>query len=823
MAKKKRVLIYLAAFILLVVGSLFYLNKFYLPVKLRALLISGIEDATTLSARVGSLEYNIIRGFVIKNIGLSEKGANEEVFSCEDISFNLLVLPIFKQKKIIIPSIKINKPRLSAAIDQAGQLNITRFLKPAKTDKPAFSLMIGGINIADGEVVFRDKRFDPEYKKEINEINLKASLDLPAKIDLRLSAAMARGQVTSKLNLKGQFLIAKKQGNADITLSDLPLSEIKEYFRIIPAEISGVSPLIKASLKFSQDKLNITAEIPLKDARVKYNEIEVTANWLLKPDISLPLKGGATSYKGSIALEDTRVSGIPRIGEIQSIKGALTFDRNLVAYENIVLRVKEIPFLINGKAKLGFPPYIELTASADTDAGTLLKALKDAAGEIPLDVTGKIAFSANVSGALSGDMPLKYDGRLAISEAECGLKALPEPLKNVNAVVEFSKDTLSWKQAGFTYEEMRFTSEGALTDFARPLIDFTLNNNELAIKSKLEIIGKQITVNSFNASYFDSILNASGVITTADTSSPFLDMGLAAEINLENLGSAPLPQQVKDAIGRIKPVGLLKIEGTLKGQAADYKNWQVDAGISSPRISLYGVSLNTLSSNISQSNRLLKVNANSSLYAGALNLEGAVNFAAETPVHSLNAGITRADISLLENDFPKLKGKDYAGTLNASLSLNGRGADMAQLQGDGIVSIIEGKIWELNLLKGLGNFIFVPAFQNIVFSEGGASFILRDGFVRTEDLALSSDSLHLQGKGSIGFDSSLDFTLEAIMSEGLLKETGDIRKITTAIFGGPGITIKISGTVKEPKYSLKSAVMDPIKNIKNITDLIFGK
>jgi hypothetical protein len=74
----------------------------------------------------------------------------------------------------------------------------------------------------------------------------------------------------------------------------------------------------------------------------------------------------------------------------------------------------------------------------------------------------------------------------------------------------------------------------------------------------------------------------------------------------------------------------------------------------------------------------------------------------------------------------------------------------------------------------------------------------------------------MAGAVKIGFDSSIDASLNVEVSQDA-QPTGSIKDFTTAILGEAkkfGV-IRITGTLKDPKYKFKTAVVDIIKGIKD--------
>jgi len=153
---------------------------------------------------------------------------------------------------------------------------------------------------------------------------------------------------------------------------------------------------------------------------------------------------------------------------------------------------------------------------------------------------------------------------------------------------------------------------------------------------------------------------------------------------------------------------------------------------------------------------------------------------------------------------------------------NGFSNDLSKLNGAGKIFITEGKLWQLNLFRGLGELLFARDFANIVFSEGYGSFIIQDKYISSDDLKLKSNFVNLSGSCKIGFDSSVDASVNIEVLDELAPMSGTFKDLTTAIIGQAGRfgVIKISGTLREPKYKFQPAVVDIIKGLK---DIIWGK
>jgi hypothetical protein len=126
------------------------------------------------------------------------------------------------------------------------------------------------------------------------------------------------------------------------------------------------------------------------------------------------------------------------------------------------------------------------------------------------------------------------------------------------------------------------------------------------------------------------------------------------------------------------------------------------------------------------------------------------------------------------------------------------------LNGSGSINIEKGNLWQLELFKGLGEFLLIPEFQKIVFKEAAGDFLISDGKISTDNLMLESEPVNILFEGNIDFAGNIDFKVTTQLAEGLVKDITDIKGIFSSILAQStnAISIKLSGTVKEPKYKI---------------------
>jgi hypothetical protein len=185
--------------------------------------------------------------------------------------------------------------------------------------------------------------------------------------------------------------------------------------------------------------------------------------------------------------------------------------------------------------------------------------------------------------------------------------------------------------------------------------------------------------------------------------------------------------------------------------------------------------------------------------------------------YQVNLNLKGVRIEKFKADTPA-KDQDIAGKVDANVKLNGFFGDISGFNGSGDISVTEGRLWQLNLFKGLGSLLFVRDFSNIVFTKGACKFKIKDKLISTENLALNSDIADLEGRCRIGFDSTIDAYLNVHILNESVPLSGTFKDVATAIIGTAGRfgVIKITGTLKEPKHSFEPAVGDILIGLKNM-------
>ena len=291
--------------------------------------------------------------------------------------------------------------------------------------------------------------------------------------------------------------------------------------------------------------------------------------------------------------------------------------------------------------------------------------------------------------------------------------------------------------------------------------------------------------------------------------------------------------QIKDGyfskfkdINKIHAKGFLKKNKLFLSKAKlTYKNILIEAAgqikdFSSPEIDLKitgkpGVL--TIKTQYNKNVEKMEITILAEIWGGKINLKG-----------MLNPSNNRGNLSVIANNIDvaqamdklDVKGKKPHGKLSFEANLSS--IDLFKwknLLGEGKILISEGDIYQINFLKGLGKFLSIPNFENIVFKRAYSDLFFEGENILFENFQLNATQMNIEGKGKITTTGSIDFLLFPQFSQELIDSSKGIQKYLTAFLGGGTFSVSISGTIKNPAYTTNISLTPSLDTIEDIVDI----
>lgn len=839
---KKKILLISLIFILLCTGSLFYLNSVFLPKKIKSLIVGNLQELTGKKVDLGSLQFSLFKGLVLGNLNIYE--GERQLVNIKEASCTFLILPLL-QKKIIIPKVRVKQAVILLVRKSDNRMDIpflllsTQTLPKAPVEKPKegevvapsplkaavpstkkFSVTINSIFIKDSRINFQDETFNPVFIKSLENVNLFLKLSLPSRVNFSFKSQI-RAEPVINISAAGEYEIAQQILAAKISLQDFSPREFSVYLKLFGIDSpQGITNTL-VDLKSKEGKFIAEIESESKGLTIHKEKMFISLTSDTKAKLEYVLADQNLRFSGKTTISEANFKGLERIGDISGIKGELVFDNSGISADKLNASIMGTPVIAQFKLIDFQSPILDMNIAATLNLDIAQRILKD---EFKFNLPVKLQGSASLVLVLNGKVPLDQDlkvsGYLDIINANVKPDRLASAIEDVGGRVEFSGDGLKWKGVNLKYLGIPYKTSGSLADFNSPKVNFALNSKDLALNSNFTVDKNTVSLAKLEGKYLNSDFFLNGDI---DTSVPAkTQANIKGELNLEASDLSKLLAKYKNQIEKSNPQGIVNAQFNLSGNINDFKSCILEAKISSEQFNAYGLKADKLFIDYNQANGLIDIPAiHLSLYEGTADIAAKVNLNSKNIPYWLTLDIRGVKLEKLKMN-TGARQRDVAGILSSQVQINGFSQDISKLSGAGKILISEGRLWQLNLFKGLGSLMFARDFAKIVFNEGYCDFLIKDKQIVSETIALKSNIADIKGNAKIGFDGSLDATLNVKILDEFAPLSGTFKDLTTTIMGQAGRfgIIKISGTIKEPKYKFKPAVGDIIKGLK---DAIFGK
>ncbi len=824
--KFRKIIFIILILVIIISAAIIYLNKVVLPVKLKSFIVSALEGQTQKKVSLESVQLNLLKGLVLRNLNVYD--GQTRIIGLKEASCAFLILPVFKERKIIIPSIRLIAPTVFLERKADNTLNLLELLlnKKPEEEKLNFSVVVSGIIVTNGRVDFRDDTISPYFTKSVTGLDMDITFSMPANIKFEAKGTIQASPSTS-VKINGNFSLPHKELTLKIYIRDLSPKEFSSYNRVPGLDIKDGQIDASIGARFKDGLLDADAKIQSKNIILSKDAVSLSLNADVSAGLNYDIGNALCSYSGEADIFKTDITGIDAIKEIKGVSGKIRFNNEGASSEKILATIFGLPI----EAKINLAdfknPLLSLEAVSDLDLNNLQKvALEQFKISLPAEISGRGALSLNIKTKLPLQGPPFVHGSLNIRSGYAKIDKITSPLKNIDGLVEFDTDSLSWSRAHFTYADTVYATGGKLVNFRNPEVDLTASSQELSLASSFSVKDKyHIKINKLESAYLNSRLSLKGNLDITDMQSIRADLLADCDINLDDIAKK-LPDKFKERFEKIKPRGEISAKAALKGSINHPKLCAITLEASSESLSLYGLKSNRFLLQYSQSDSIADIPIlHLSLYDGAVDASAKANLDAEGLPFRLEIKIDGVKIESLKQDTPISK-QDIAGTLQATGRLNGLLSDFSKISGSGEILIEDGKLWELNLFKGLGKLIFTKDFTNIIFSKGYCEFFVKDKLIFSDNIQFESNLANLKGKGKIGFDSSVEADINVEISSEFVPQTGTMKDITSALMGeAPRFAvIKIRGTLQKPEYVFDMAVLDVIKGVTGtIFEGIFGR
>ncbi|MBF0331812.1 MAG: AsmA family protein [Candidatus Omnitrophica bacterium] len=285
-------------------AGLFYVNKIFLPIQVREIVIKSAQDALKRHVTFDTLQYSPLRGFVISDLAIAQKDAPDKpFFKAKSISAQIVFFALL-QKKVIIPALQIDMPevfitRLTPQTwDFSDLLTLAQPAAPSAPKGP--DVIISGFTINGGRIHLKDLSLEEPFDETLSLALIKGSLSMGGTFNINGDIALTSTNGILKFDTRIGLNDSSFKGT--FTASNIVLSR---YLRFSPTPL----PLSIQHLAITDTTLQILSQPASTTISGDIN----------LPAISLTLNDG-TQCQGDIAL--TRFSATQKKNDL-NMQGVL--------------------------------------------------------------------------------------------------------------------------------------------------------------------------------------------------------------------------------------------------------------------------------------------------------------------------------------------------------------------------------------------------------------------------------------------------------------------------------------------------------------------
>src|SRR5581483_2413869 len=382
--------------------------------------------------------------------------------------------------------------------------------------------------------------------------------------------------------------------------------------------------------------------------------------------------------------------------------------------------------------------FNDLPVEGDIELDTIAlenleKTLPGVSKKLPKDLAlaGSIGVKSRVTGRVGKNVLPDLDGTLNLAGISARVPALAQPVKDINAKINFTAKTAELPETTFKIGS-----------------------------SQLRLAVKATSLSPTNMSY--------------RLSSPQLNLSDIKGLSKDR----KKPEVVKD----------LKGEGTLlvkDGAVTSRGNFTSSGG------TIADSDFKNIQTSVSFAERIATIESFSAdAFSGNVKAKGHYDMREATPRFALTANVKAVDVAALSNAISPSAPKNLRGFLDMDLDVTGAGkswdAIQDALKGQAKMEVKNGALLDVNLAESM--FSNVPGGMSIVpndirkkypevfsakdteFKQMKGTAVIADGRARTDNLVVSAAEFYTLGKGWVAFNRKVDFSAVLTFSQPLSRD-----------------------------------------------------
>lgn len=695
----------------------------------------------------------------------------------------------------------------------------------------AITLQLNTLNLSEDTL-------SAQGRLTIDKAQIKPSADSSIQGNLNLTNAVfnKRGadiQLQGGANLDGAFI---KIGNDKSLAGDISAQKINLTYKNAGLDLQADIAIDNTQLTLGADRrvtgdiktdnfsvslqdnvLKLQSLLKIDDAKIQIDpKIQFLGSPSLKISYAQNLQDpSSANYTGTINLEKSTLQRIPFVNTVSDINGKISFKPDFLQTQQLNFRTLDTGFQVSGSLNNFADPSIDIQAtSSEIDLEKAIGLFPEQAKKLNLTATGRSTFKGSFKGNLKKPLEADMSVTAQLIEATLSGEKFPGPVSNISGDLSVARDLLSWKNLQGTFQGAQYKINGQLKNFSLPLVDTIVESDKFSLTTQIKVLNNAFQILSLNGKYQGILFDIKGDVKLVENEEPNLDLRLKLDFDLKDLAMAAPP--LKDTFEKFNLQGTISAEGLFRGKAHDWRNWQLSVKAQSPKIIFMNHPLEDVVLQMTQRDRHIdQCDLSAKVYEGLLTLTSYIDLLKDDLPGNVVLKLDAVNLERLR-EAQKIK-SEISGKLTLGADLTGPFKNPDQLKGGGNLTLTEGKLWELNLVKGIfGALTVIPEFKDISFTDAQANFAIQNQRISTDNAVVKGNVASLIGKGWIDFKGNINMDVTPTFSEITILQSESLKKGLTSLLG-KAVMITVTGTLEKPQYKVQTS---PLKLITNILGTI---
>ncbi len=337
--KHKKLIIITLAVIFFITAVTLYVNRVIFPKLVRKIAIEQAQHFLKRKVEIGNIRFSWVKGFIIDKVKVYQKDSTTDVLvQAEGITFGIIIIPGIKQHQITIPFVNVNHPSAHLIRTGPDAWNFSDLIPAPEAPKAAeekpspFSVILGAVNLIDGQLRVDDISLDKTWTELFDAINLKMSLSYKGiNYDFTSSIPQRQGYLAAK----GSYQPITQDLHTTLELKNIDTSPYLSLVTIPNLKIySGLIKKVDLTIDYGKTGIAAQGNITINQINLNNSDQQIKGNVDIT-GLDAKWANGPIKAKGDFNLTNLDIT-TPAFSVSGHLKGKisdLTTTNDLINYE----------------------------------------------------------------------------------------------------------------------------------------------------------------------------------------------------------------------------------------------------------------------------------------------------------------------------------------------------------------------------------------------------------------------------------------------------------------------------------------------------------